>query len=104
MAAVGLIPEYKIANDKDDGGISAVTYLAQVRNNLEFNFLGRVCVKINTNEVVKIRMEFDEFIPGRKIHWKAHVAKDLGACDMIIGRDLLDCIGIDILFLERQIK
>ena len=55
MAAVGLIPEYKIANDKDDGGISAVTYLAQVRNDLVFNFLGRKCVKLNTNEVVKVR-------------------------------------------------
>ena len=30
MAAVGLIPEFKIADDKEDGGLSAVTYMAQV--------------------------------------------------------------------------
>ena len=56
---------------------------------------------MTTNEVVKIRMEFDEFIPGRKIHWKAHVAKDLGAYDMIIGRDLLSDLGIDISFSDQ---
>ena len=31
MAAVGLIPDYKIASDKEDGGISAITYMSQVR-------------------------------------------------------------------------
>lgn len=30
MAAVGLIPDYKIVNDSEDGGMSAITYLAQV--------------------------------------------------------------------------
>jgi adenylate cyclase 1 len=30
MAAVGLIPEFKIADEKEDGGLSAMTYLAQV--------------------------------------------------------------------------
>ena len=35
MAAVGLIPEYKIVPESEDGGISAVTYLAQL---IEFVF------------------------------------------------------------------
>ncbi len=30
MAAVGLIPEFRIAPESEDGGISAVTYLAQL--------------------------------------------------------------------------
>ena len=30
MAAVGLIPEYKIADEKEDGGLSAMTYLTQL--------------------------------------------------------------------------
>jgi hypothetical protein len=30
MAAVGLIPEYKILDDNEDGGLSAVHYVAQV--------------------------------------------------------------------------
>jgi adenylate cyclase 1 len=34
MAAVGLIPEFKIADDKEDGGISVLTYLAQVNINI----------------------------------------------------------------------
>ena len=37
MAAVGLIPEYKIVSEKEDGGISAITYVAQVRiSNFKF--------------------------------------------------------------------
>ena len=35
MAAVGLIPEYRIADEKDDGGLSARTFLAQL---VEFVF------------------------------------------------------------------
>ncbi len=35
MAAVGLIPEYRIAPESEDGGISAITYLAQL---VEFVF------------------------------------------------------------------
>ena len=30
MAAVGLIPEYKILDDNEDGGLSAVHYVAQL--------------------------------------------------------------------------
>lgn len=30
MAAVGLIPEYKIADEKEDGGLSAMTYMTQL--------------------------------------------------------------------------
>ena len=30
MAAVGLIPEFKILDDSDDGGISAIHYMAQL--------------------------------------------------------------------------
>jgi hypothetical protein len=30
MAAVGLIPEYKILDENEDGGLSAVHYMAQV--------------------------------------------------------------------------
>ena len=30
MAAVGLIPEYKILDDVEDGGMSAIHYLAQL--------------------------------------------------------------------------
>ena len=35
MAAVGLIPEYRIADEKDDGGLSARTFMAQL---VEFVF------------------------------------------------------------------
>ena len=45
MAAVGLIPEFRIASEKDDGGISAVTYLAQVLH--KFNVLRsrKICIQ-----------------------------------------------------------
>ena len=33
---------------------------------------------------------------NRAIEWKVHVTKSLGAYDMIIGRDMMDDLGIDI--------
>ncbi len=46
MAAVGLIPEFRIAPESEDGGISAVTYLAQLA---EFVFAMRDRLR-NINE------------------------------------------------------
>lgn len=51
MAAVGLIPEFKIADDKDDGGLSAVTYLSQVRTR-------QLCVKswVKLNQILIVSL------------------------------------------------
>ena len=36
--------------------------------------------------------------------WNLHVAKDLGAYDMIIGRDILEDLGIDIQFSDQTVE
>jgi len=38
------------------------------------------------------------------IEWPIHVVKDLGAHDMIIGRDVLTFLGIDILFSRKTVE
>ena len=56
---------------------------------------------MTTTEVVRARISLDEFIPNKKIYWNMHVVKDLGAYDMIIGRDMLTDLGIDICFSDQ---
>ena len=51
----------------------------------------------------KTRSQFilPEFHDNRAIEWDLHIAPDLGNYDMIIGRDLLQDLKIDILFSEQ---
>ena len=44
-----------------------------------------------------------ELHENKNITWTMHVAKDLGSYDMIIGRDLLKFLGIDLLFSQEVI-
>ena len=62
---------------------------------------------LQTNEKCKIVFSLPEFHPGREIEWDAYVdpTSSLNSrYDMIIGRDLLMELGIDILFSEGMIK
>src|SRR5210317_162882 len=45
-----------------------------------------------------------ELHDSRLIEWDLHVTKNLGAYDMIIGRDILTDLGIDILFSNNTIE
>ena len=38
------------------------------------------------------------------VKWDFHVTKTLGAYDMIIGRDLMEFLGINIRFSDRVIE
>ena len=44
-----------------------------------------------------------ELHDNRVVEWDFHVAKDMGAYDMIIGRDMLQDLGIDIRFSDNTI-
>ena len=37
------------------------------------------------------------------IEWPLHVLKNMGPCDMILGRDVMSFSGIDILFLQKVV-
>ena len=47
-----------------------------------------------------------EFHSGREIEWKVYIDETpdtLGKYDMIMGRDLLDTLGIDLLFSQKLV-
>ena len=59
---------------------------------------------VNTTAEVDVHFSLSELHDNRGIKWKAHVADSLGAYDMIIGRDLLTDLNIDLLFSEQVIQ
>ncbi len=61
MAAVGLIPEYKILDDNEDGGLSAVHYVAQVCIR-KFNIVFHHYVCDEVKEKKPLRPAFVTFI------------------------------------------
>jgi len=58
---------------------------------------------LTTNETVKSQFTLPELQDDQLIEWNLHVTEDLGAADMIIGRDLLEFLQIDILFSEMEV-
>ena len=61
---------------------------------------------LTTNRTCKIKFSLPEFYPNKEINWKAYVdesSKNDCTYDMIIGRDLMHEIGIDILFSTAQL-
>jgi RNase H-like domain found in reverse transcriptase/Reverse transcriptase (RNA-dependent DNA polymerase)/Integrase zinc binding domain len=57
-----------------------------------------------TKNIANVQMVLPEFHEGRTIACKAHVAKDLGLYDMIVGRDLLRELGIKIDFSTNTVE
>lgn len=57
-----------------------------------------------THAKAKIQFSLNEFFEKRLIEHVAHVAKDLSGYDMILGRDLLHELGIDIKFSSKTIE
>ena len=51
----------------------------------------------------KIQFKLPEFNETKVVEYEVHVTKQQGQCDMIMGRDLLDALGIDISFKEGTV-
>jgi hypothetical protein len=58
----------------------------------------------STHAKAKIQFSLNEFFKKRLIEHVAHVAKDLSNYDMIISRDLLHELGIDVKFSTKTIE
>ena len=58
---------------------------------------------LNTTYKVKTEFCIPELHDNRMITWDMHVADDLGNYDMIIGRDVLTDLGIDLCFSDETI-
>ena len=54
--------------------------------------------KVNTSEMTKVQFSLPELHDDRLIEWNVHVSETLGSYDMIVGRDILSELGIDIHF------
>ena len=59
--------------------------------------------EMTTKSTVKAQFIMPELHDNRMIEWKIHVTKPMGAYDMIIGRDILEDLGIDIRFSTKTI-
>ena len=59
--------------------------------------------EVTTNTSVKSELRLPELQSDTVIEWTFHVTPSLGAYDMIIGRDLLEFLGIDIHFSNHTI-
>ena len=60
--------------------------------------------KMETNYKAKAQFVIPELHDNRLIEWDVHVTKDLGIYDMIIGRDVLKDLGIDIRFSTETVE
>ena len=58
---------------------------------------------LSTQETCTAQIRLEELHSDRVIEWKFHVAPDLGAYDMIIGRDMLTDLGIDVKFSDQEV-
>ena len=59
---------------------------------------------MSTTRQCQATFTIPELHDNRLIAWDVHVTQDLGAYDMIIGRDLLQFLGIDVLFSSLTVE
>jgi len=57
-----------------------------------------------TNQKVKAQFAIPELHDDRLIEWDMHVTKTIGAYDVIIGRDILEFLKIDIRFSDNKVS
>ena len=55
-------------------------------------------------EKVKTHLTLPEFHDDRLIEWEFHLADNLGIYDMIIGRDMMEELGIDVHFSKSEVE
>jgi len=59
---------------------------------------------MRTNQKVKAQFTMPELHEDRLIEWNLHVTKALGKYDMIIGRDILQSLKIDLRFSDNVVE
>ena len=59
---------------------------------------------LTTAKKVKAQFTIPELHDNRLIEWDLHVTKDLGSYDMILGRDILEFLGIDVRFSNMTVE
>ena len=59
---------------------------------------------MSTGETVKAQFTLPELQDDKIIEWNLHVTDNLGANDMIIGRDILEFLGINLRFSDHTVE
>ena len=59
---------------------------------------------MKTTATCKSQFTIPELHDNRLIEWEFHVTKSMGAYDMIIGREMMRNLGIDILMSEDTVQ
>jgi hypothetical protein len=59
---------------------------------------------MTTQSMVKALFTIPELKDNKLIEWNLHVTKDLGAHGMIVGRDILELLGIDIWLSDQMVQ
>jgi len=60
--------------------------------------------ELTTKKSCRAKFIMPELHDNRVIEWNFHVTKSIGAYDMIIGRDMLEDLGIDIRFSDKTVE
>ena len=86
-----------------DSGSSATVMCTRLAKKLRIKKIPSVnwstmAGKVQTGLKSKIEFSLPEFFEDRLIEWDSYLTDDLGSYDMIIGRDLLCELGVDINF------
>ena len=59
---------------------------------------------MTTNQKVKAQFSIPELQDKKIVEWNLHVTKDMNNYDMIIGRDIMSFLKIDVLFSNQTIE
>ena len=59
--------------------------------------------EMTTQSKVKVQFTLPELQENKLIEWNVHVVDNMGAYDMIIGRDIMSFLGIDIRFSDQVV-
>ena len=60
--------------------------------------------ELSTNKKAKSQFTLPELHDDKLIEWDFHVTPSLGSYDMIIGRDVMEFLGIDIQFSKKEVE
>ena len=87
------------------GSLIAKEFVTKLRkNNNQKQEWSTPAGPMTTGETVKAQFTLPELQDDKLIEWNLHVTDSLGANDMLIGRDILQFLGIDIRFSEQTVE
>ena len=80
-------------------------FVAKIRKHKDYNQAWNTPGgTLTTTETVRAQFTLPELQDDKLIEWNLHVTNTLGANGMIIGRDLLEFLQIDLCFSDQMVQ